>query len=231
MSVAASIIRHIGGRALRLDRRAPAAMALAIGLALALPGAAPAQRTLTVRAAPLAVTFGQPSTLIGVLTGRRPGTTVSVAQDPFPYGDGYKALTTTTTATNGSFRVLLLPQLNVNYRVRAGGLTRFTGNRVRTKVSLIASDTTPNRGQRVGFSGFVAPKHDGRTVLLQRRTRTGFWAVVARAVAQPAANGNRSRFGVLRRVQATGSYRARVLTDGDHLTGTSARVAVRVKAP
>ena len=46
-----------------------------------------------MRAVPLAVTFGHPSTLFGVLTGRRAGSTVAIAQDPFPYGDGYKALT------------------------------------------------------------------------------------------------------------------------------------------
>jgi hypothetical protein len=230
MRVAATIDRHIGPSDRRLD--CWAATAIALALALALPTAATAQapkRTLSVRAVPLAVTFGQPSSLFGVLTGRRAGSTVSVAQDPFPYGDGYKALTTTTTAANGSFRVLLLPELNVNYRVRSGGLTRFTGNRVRMRVTLTVSDTTPARGQRIGFSGFVGPKHDGRAVLLQRRTRSGFWAVVARVVAQPVATGNRSRFTVTRRVRATGSYRARVLTDGDHVTGTSARLAVRVK--
>jgi hypothetical protein len=229
MRVAASIDRYIDRAARRLDRRAAAAMALAIGLAL--PGAAEAQtakRTLTVRAVPLAVTFGHPSTLFGVLTGRRAGSTVSIAQDPFPYGDGYKALTTTTTAANGSFRVLLLPEVNVNYRVRAGGFTRFTGNRVRMSVSLTAADTSPAPGQRVRFSGFVSPSHDGRTVLLQRRNARGFWAVVARVVAQPTPTGKRSRFTAVRRVRATGSYRARVLTDGDHLTGTSARVTLRV---
>jgi hypothetical protein len=242
MRVAASIDPYIDPAARRLDPRALAAIALAAALALALPGVAGAQtakRTLTVRAIPLAVTFGQPSTLFGVLTGRRPGSTVAIAQDPFPYGGGYQALTTTTTAANGSFRVLLLPQFNVNYRVRAGGLTRFTGNRVRTKVTLTAGDTTPARGQLVRFSGFVAPRHDGGTVLLQRRTPSGFWAVVARVAAQPVATGNRSRFTRVLKVGAglgsvgagigIGSYRARVLSDGDHLTGTSTRVALRVR--
>ena len=89
------------------------------------------------------------------------------------------------------------------------------------RVSLRLSDSTPRRGQLVRFSGSVAPAHDGRVVYIQRRTSTGAFRTVGRTTLADAGT-SRSVFSRRMRVRSDGVYRARVLGDPDHETGTSA---------
>ena len=178
-------------------------------------------KTLTASAKPFVVTFGQSTTVSGKLgTKNNSGIQITLAQDPFPYGDGFSPLAHATTDKNGNYSFHLTPTLNTNYRVSQGTLHVFTGVRVRAAVSLGVSDTTPAKGQLVRFFGSVRPKHDGRTVLIQRRLPTGVWTTVRRTLLRPAV-GNRSIYSTRRRVFSSGSYRARFPSDGDHLTGTS----------
>src|SRR5438270_12695310 len=59
---------------------------------------------LSAAANPFVVTFGQATTVSGRLTGPNHGARpVHLAQDPFPYGDGFLPLASTTTASNGSY--------------------------------------------------------------------------------------------------------------------------------
>jgi hypothetical protein len=109
----------------------------------------------------------------------------------------------------------------------AAGRQAFTGVRVRTRVSRRVSDSTRRRGQLVRFSGFVAPRHDGRPVLIQRRSATGVFVTVRRTLLGPTT-GNRSAYTTTLRVRSTAVYRARVLAHGDHLTGTSVPIRLRV---
>jgi hypothetical protein len=183
---------------------------------------------LSARANPTPVTYAAPTTVSGKLTGPNNGAQlVTLAEDKFPYGDGFVDVTTTRTDGNGDYSFRQVPDSNRNYRVTVGSNQAFTSVRVRMRVSRRVSDSTPRRGQVVRFSGFVSPKHDGRAVLLQRRSATGVWVTVRRA-ALTATTGNRSAYATTRAVRSSGTYRARVLADGDHLTGTSALVRLSV---
>jgi hypothetical protein len=185
----------------------------------------PAAPALSAAANPFVVTFGQSTTVAGRLTGaNHAARVVRLAQDPFPYGDGFLPLAQTTTASNGNYSFHLLPALNTNYQVTSGALRAATGVRVRHAVGLSVSDSTPARGQRVRFFGFVRPKHDGKVVLIQRRLASGAWTTVRRTTLL-ATTGNRSRYSTVLRVFAARgalvNFRARFLGDGAHLTGTS----------
>jgi hypothetical protein len=177
---------------------------------------------LSAVARPTPLTFGQGTVVSGKLTGNNnSGHQATLAEDPFPYGDGYTNVATATTAANGDYAFpRRFPATNRNYRVTVQGRQAFTGVRVRMRVSFAVGDSTPNRGQRVGFTGFVAPKHDGRTALIQRRSATGRWGTVRRTLLT-ATTGNRSRYSASLVIRRTGTYRVRVGSDGDHITGTS----------
>jgi hypothetical protein len=176
--------------------------------------------TITARPSPIA--FGAATTVSGKLTGPTAGgQQLTLAEDPFPYGDGYTNVATATAASNGNYTFpRQFPTSNRNYRVSTATAQVFTGVRVMMRVSFVVGDSTPNRGQRVGFTGFVAPKHDGRTVLIQRRSATGAWGTVKRTLLK-ATTGNRSRYSTSLVIRRTGTYRVRAGADGDHLTGTS----------
>jgi hypothetical protein len=190
--------------------------------AVAAPKKPPQAGRLSAAARPTPLTFGQGTVVSGRLTGQNNGgQQVTLAEDPFPYGDGFTNVATATTAGNGNYTFpRQFPPTNRNYRVTVGSQQVFTGVRVMMRVSFVVGDSTPNRGQRVGFTGFVAPKHDGRTVLIQRRSSTGRWGTVRRTLLK-ATTGNRSRYSTSLVIRRTGTYRVRAGADGDHITGTS----------
>jgi hypothetical protein len=163
---------------------------------------------LSAVARPSPLTFGQGTVVSGKLTGNNNnGRQATLAEDPFPYGDGYTNVATATTAANGDYAFpRRFPATNRNYRVTVQGRQAFTGVRVRMRVSFAV--------------GFVAPKHDGRTALIQRRSATGRWGTVRRTLLT-ATTGNRSRYSASLVIRRTGTYRVRVGSDGDHITGTS----------
>jgi hypothetical protein len=86
---------------------------------------------------------------------------------------------------------------------------------VAPRVSLGLSDSTPRRGQRVRFSGTVAPAHDGRRVQIQRRSSTGAFVTVARPRLRDAG-ATRSRYVRRIRIRRDGVYRVRIAAHGDH---------------
>jgi hypothetical protein len=202
-------------------------------LALAVSaGAAPKPKPsgrLSAAARPTPLTFGQGTVVSGKLTGsNNSGHQATLTEDPFPYGDGYVNVATATTDANGDYAFARqFPATNRNYRVTVLGEQAFTGVRVRMRVSFAVGDSTPNRGQRVGFTGFVAPKHDGRTALIQRLSATHRWGTVKRTLLR-ASTGNRSNYATSLVIRGTGTYRVRVGSDGDHATGTSRARTLRV---
>ena len=199
------------------------ALAGTVGLAVATATAAPHANQLTAAARPSVITFGQATTVSGKLTAtNHSGIAVLLAQDPFPYGDGFLPLATATTANNGDYSFHLRPASNTNYRVRAHGLTAFTGVRVHARVTLGVSDSTPSTVQFVRFFGSVGPRFDGRVVLIQRQAPSGGWSTLRRTLLSHTAIGNRSVYSTRMRVPRTANYRARFPTSGPYLTGTSA---------
>jgi plastocyanin len=88
-----------------------------------------------------------------------------------------------------------------------------------TTVTLKVSDTAPNRGALVRFSGTVTPAQDGRFVQLQRRTR-GLFRTILR-IRLTDAGSARSKFSKRVRVIGDAVFRARLPADSGHLLGTS----------
>jgi hypothetical protein len=221
---------------MKTSRIAPA---FALAALVALPAVAPGQGgkppkpprgtaalTLDVRSA--TIVFGEAAAIDGRLTGTSPDEGVTVrleADDTRPYGDRYADTgLTTRTAPSGRYTFEPKPAKNTQYRAVAQASPPVTSNArlvvVRIKVGLIVSDSTPRRGQRVRFSGTVAPQHDGREALIQKRTSTGAFRTVARTTLVDAGD-DISRYGKRIRIRRDGVYRVKVRGDDDHVNGFS----------
>jgi hypothetical protein len=180
---------------------------------------------LSIAARPNPLVWGGATTITGQLTGARQtaGIDVTLRQNPYPYTGGFKALTTVTTDAQGRYTFTRKPKLNTRYEVQAKARPNVTSQalqvRVRAKVTLRLSDSTPARGQRVRFSGSVYPAQDGRLVSLQRRTSTGRFVTVARTPARHVLRGGRSSFARTLTIVAGGVYRAYVGAHADHSAG------------
>ncbi len=128
------------------------------------------------------------------------------------------------TTNNGMYTFAVKPTVNTQYRVVAQTAPVVTSPaklvRVRIRVGLGLSDTTPARGSLVRFSGSVSPAHDGRTAYIQRRSSTGGWVTVSRTTLRDAGSA-KSTYSRRLRVSRDGVYRVKVLGDGDHTNGFS----------
>jgi hypothetical protein len=204
----------------------PALAALVVAAPLALgqkpPKGGPSD--LTIDARPSAITFGQTTTVSGMLrTQDRAGKKIDLQSRP--HGDNsFNTIASTTTETSGAYSFAgLKPTENTRYRVIARVSPPITSAEVevpvRMRVSLRLSDYTPSRCERVRFSGSVQPEHDGRLVYIQRRSGDSF-RTVARTTLRDAGT-TRSVYARRVRVCRDGVYRSRVLRDADHATGTS----------
>jgi hypothetical protein len=189
--------------------------------------AKPAPASLTVATTPATVTFGKATTLSGKLTGGKSvgGQTVDVEADTAPFEGTYAQVATAVTDAAGAWTATTTPTALTRYRARAHTSPPTTSSTVdvavRLRVGVGVSDRTPQRGQRVRFSGRVAPAHDGAPALIQRRTASGAWVTVARTTLVTAGT-DVSRYSKRVRVRRTGTYRVRVRSgDTDHLNGTS----------
>jgi hypothetical protein len=209
--------------------------AVAVTAPLAGAGAAkppkPGQLSLT-SSAPI-ITFGQKDALSGQLKGGGTGLTVQLQQQPAPFTGGFKnvAGVSATTDNQGKFSFSVQPGVSTKYRAVAKASPTVTSPEltlpVSFRVTLRLSDYTPARGQRVRFSGSTAPAHDAATVYIQRRTSTGGYRTVSRAVLQHTG-GNFSTYSKRIRIIGNGVFRARVLKDDLHATGTSRAKRERV---
>ena len=186
-------------------------------------------RGLSIADRPNPLVWCGDTTISGQLTGARQiaGVDVSLRQNPYPYTGGFKALTTVKTDAQGRYAFTRKPKYNTRYEAQAKARPNLTSQalqvRVRTKVTLRVSDSTPARGQSVRFSGSVYPAHDGRLVSLQRRTSTGRFVTVARTRARHVLSGGRSSFARSLTIVAGGVYRAYVGGHADHSAGFARR--------
>jgi hypothetical protein len=184
---------------------------------------------LSIAARPNPLVWGGATTISGQLTGTRQiaGIDVTLRQNPYPYTGGFKALAKVTTDAQGRYTFTRRPKLNTRYDVQARARPNVTSTalqvRVRAKVTLRLSDSTPARGQRVRFSGSVYPAHDGRLVSIQRRTSTGRFVTVARTPLRHVLSGVRSSYSRSLMIVAGGVYRAYVGGHADHSAGFTGR--------
>src|SRR5215213_4598819 len=210
-------------------------LTLAAGTALVVvPAAAtaakPGKSAVTIAAKPLTVTFGKATTISGRATGNGAGgASIALQHDPFPFEGKFVTGTTTKADAQGGYAFTgVRPAVNNHYRVIAKTKPKATSPvvqvNVRPRVTLRVSDKTPKRGRRVRFRGTVLPAHNGRRVVIQKRTSSG-WKRVARPLLKPATPLNgvpRSKYGKRVRIKATRTYRVVFVPgDGDHVRGKS----------
>ena len=194
------------------------------------PAAADAQKPpktpkggkLTLAAAPNPLTYGSTVTLSGKLNGpANGGQAVSLQSDAYPFA-AFRTFATAATTAAGDYTLAQRPLVNTRYRALQGAeLSGIVAVQVRPRVSLRLSDYTPKRGQVVRFSGRVCPQHDGRTLLIQRRTSTGY-RTVRKTALRDIAGSTCSKYARSLRIYTDGRYRAALARHGDHATGLSA---------
>jgi hypothetical protein len=207
---------------------------IASGLALVAAPAATAQKgqkqpgNLSINASASLVKFGSPVTLSGKLSGPNPnGRNVTVEEDPFPVGD-FTDLASVVTNAQGEWSFLHRPAVNTRYRARQGGNeSQIETVNVRPAISLRVSDSRPNAGQRVRFSGRLCPEHDGGSLALQRRRADGSWRTV-RSMTLAADASTCSTYSRQLRVRRDGVYRSYFRGDADHAAGPSPRRRINV---
>lgn len=186
---------------------------------------------ISIRASANPVVFGRTSTFSGKLNGSAGAVAVDIQANPYPY-TGFSTIKTVTSDSKGNYNSGPL-SFPVNTNVRAVARTSPTRTSttvfvsVRKRVTLSVGDSTPARGQRVRFSGFVHPQHDGRTVFIQRRTSTGSWVTIAKPRLTDDGDA-RSKFSRRIRVRRDGTFRAKVSKDADHGLGISPQRTLRV---
>jgi hypothetical protein len=188
---------------------------------------------LSIAADPDTVTFGRDLKVTGQLTGGTQrdvsGQRVTLERDPYPYEGQFERVDTVETNGTGNYGFTLKPGLSSKYRTSAKGGVESPEVTVpvRVAVTLAVSDTTPNRGARVRFSGTVTPAHDGKVARVQRRTSSG-WKTIAEAPLTDAGD-TVSNYSKRVRIRRSGRYRVRVRPrDGDHVAGNSRRVRLTV---
>jgi hypothetical protein len=196
--------------------------------------APPGGNAITIAAAPASIAYGNASALSGQLVGpKNANVKVTLQSRPSsPAGAPFTDAATDTTDAAGNYGFGVVPLVNTDYQVVANTKPDVTSPVQRVKVrwalTLRLSDATPRRGTRVRFSGRVKPAHDGASVLIQRRTKTGKFRTVTSALLKPSTTAGESVYSKRLRIKRSGVYRVRVLGDGQHATATTKRHRIRV---
>lgn len=205
-----------------------------IATALLAPAASAAPGTphqLSIAASSPRVVFGAKVALTGQLTGENSGgETVQLDEDPFPFGE-FKNAASVMTAADGTYRFERTPALNTKYRADAKSKDPAQSPEVTVqvapKITFTVSDRTPSAGQKVRFSGTVAPAHDGQKVAIQRRASSGSYKTVARATLTDAGDAV-SNWKRTLTINSTGTFRIVLSAHDDHATGKSGRIKLTV---
>jgi hypothetical protein len=176
--------------------------------------------TLSLTATPNPVRFGQSVTISGNLTGpNNTGRTITLREDPFPFGDPANVGTADTDA-QGNYSFVRSPTVNTQYQVRRGGVeSENVTVAVKPRLSLRVGDRTPAAGERVRLRGKVCPEHDGGTVQIQRRKAPKQWRTVAQVTLADA--GTCSSYTRRLRVRRDGAFRTLFAADSDHAAARS----------
>ena len=187
---------------------------------------------LTIRSSATTVTFGRSVTISGTTKGMASGTSVELQQNPYPYAGFKPSGKTAVIDPAGNYSISgVMPQMHTQYKVvaKTSPPTESTAVfvRVRLRVSFSVSDSTPKRGAMVTFRGTVAPAHDGKPVLIQKKTSTGYKTVARTTLLD---NGTAtSKYSKRLRIRSNGTYRVVVQSvDQDHDNGTSRSRTLKV---
>jgi hypothetical protein len=165
---------------------------------------------LTIKASATAVTFGRTVTLSGTTKQIAAGTTVEIQQNPYPYAGFKPTGKTGVVDPSGNWSIPgIAPQVHTQYKAVAKtsppAESAAVFVRVRLRASFSVGDSTPKKGAMVRFFGTVAPAHDGKPVLIQKRTASGYKTVARTTLLD---NGTAtSKYSKKLRIRSTGTYR------------------------
>jgi hypothetical protein len=187
----------------------------------------------TINSSAPVIGVGQSATISGILSqkaSKAPEANTPVTLCYHAIGQSqFTCDTAGVTNSDGSYHFTVTPEFNAIYQVRTTlpphrhSAQLFEG--VRDDVSLTATPTSSQTGQKVTFTGSVTPDKAGDTVYLQRFGADGYWHTVAVSTVQP-----NSTFQFVREFGNTGSktFRAHVLADPQNVGGVSNQVTVNV---
>lgn len=188
---------------------------LGAGIGTAKPSAT---SSVTIVATPNPVVFGSSVTISGQASGKKnAGATVTLYAKPAPTYTTATSVGSATTDATGHYSFKTAPRVHTIYYVTVHTAPQATSSQVlvkdKVRITLRVSTAAPAVGQRVRFSGFVLPAYNGRYVLIQRRTPSG-WKTLARARLIAATSGitalgatTRSRYNARLRIIKPGTYR------------------------
>jgi hypothetical protein len=176
--------------------------------------------------------FNQNVTLSGQVLGSAvAGITVTLQENPYPFG-GFDNVATTTTDATGKFIFIRQLKTNTAWRVVAQTKPAGTSNTAfvleQDAVSIKASTSRPKRGHSVLFTGFAFPARIGAPVYIQRLGKSG-WRTVLTAKLSATAIPDTVSYAVRLKKAVTGAYRAYVPGGYDHVAGASTTKHIRVR--
>src|SRR3954452_10431071 len=187
------------------------------------PPKPPRNAKLNSTVKPTAITFGKFVTTTGHLTSNTANVPVELQADPYPFDGKWVTRGTKNTDSKGDVSFALAPDLNTKLRLQTTSAPNLTSGEtavtVAWRVGLRVSDSTPRKGQSVRFSGSVHPAHPGGTVLVQKRTASGFKTV--KSTVLKAATSTFSTYSTRLKIRSAGSYRVRIPADPSHASGVS----------
>ena len=195
-------------------------------------------RTFTTRSAVALSTnkftgkFNENITLSGQVFGTAvAGITVTLQENPYPFG-GFNDIATTTTDATGRYAFIRQLKTNTAWRVVAGTKPPGTSNVAlvlqQDTVSIKASTTRPKKGKTVLFTGFATPARFGSPVYIQRLGKTGWHTVLTAKLSITSIPDTVSYAVRLRRV-VSGVYRAYVPGGYDHQAGASSSKRITIR--
>jgi hypothetical protein len=176
--------------------------------------------------------FNDNITLSGQVFGTAvAGITVTLQENPYPFG-GFNDVATTTTDASGKY--VFIRQLKTNTAWRVVAQTKPAGTSLpafvlqQDTVTLKASTSRPKRGHSVLFTGFATPARFGFPVYIQRLGKHGWRTVLTAKLAITSIPDTVSYAVRLRRV-VSGVYRAYVPGGFDHLADASPAKRITVR--
>src|SRR3954464_1998643 len=142
------------------------------------PPTPPPNAKLNSTVKPTAITFGKFVTTSGHLTSNTANVPVELQADPYPFDGKWVTRGTKNTDAKGDVSFALAPDLNTKLRLQTSGAPKLTSAEstvtVAWRVGLRASAPAPRTVQSTRVSGSVHPPHPGGSVLIQKRTASGF---------------------------------------------------------
>ena len=184
---------------------------------------------LQVIAAPNPVKFGEAVTISGQLNLKpSAGMTIELREDSFPF-DAFTTVATAVTDTLGGYSFTRNPRLSTRFQTLQGDTTsRTTTVGVRPLISLRVSNSGPEAGGRVSFSGQVCPEQVGASLAIQRRTAPERWHTVRRATLADLPGTPCSTYTRRVRVRHDGVYRTFLAGGADYADGSSSKHRIDV---